>query len=686
MIIILDLTIARQVIGFVYLFVIPGVLIVILLDLVELNKIEFILFSVGFSCIFLMFAGLLTNEIGYLLGINNPLTTTNLMVVLNSCVVMFEALIFLFRDNFSNIFSKKLMLSLHFLPFLLVVGLPILSIAGGITTYMHSNNSLVLLLPLAISLTFIVGISYTKITPKIYFIIIFAIAISLLLCPSLISKYLTSFASDNPIEHYLFKVTKTNGYWNHSLFGYDISYGRVNSMLSVTVLPEIYSLLLNMDDTWIMKIFYPILFSLVPIALYNFWQKSCGYKRAFIAAFLLMADFTFYSEMLGLCRQIVAEVFTALLLITMFHPRMNKAKRIICFMAFSAALVVSHYAVAEIFSFFISLALILFFITKQPRKITVGMVVFLNVLMFLWYVYISNAATFNSFISYGEHVYAQLTDFFSLESRGSMVLRGLGLEPPPTIWNAFSRAFVYITELFIMIGFIGLIANKKNFHLRIEKEYFVFIIISVMFLIMLIVTPGLARTMNMTRFYHILLFFIAPLFTLGIENVLQLVIKRRKELYVSILAGVVLVPYFLFQSGFVYEIVKVSSYSLPLSSYRMDPVFLISRGYFTECDIYSALWLSRYNNVDDLSVYADYYSIPNVLTNYGMIYRGNLKILLNNTNLSTDSVVYFNKVNIVDGFIQGESLLNITSYVNIFNSSNKIYSNGVSEILKTAES
>ncbi|MEM3378387.1 MAG: DUF2206 domain-containing protein [Candidatus Bathyarchaeia archaeon] len=684
--IILDLPFVTQVIGFVYLFIIPGMLIVILLDLIEINKTEFILFSVGFSCIFLMFIGFLTNEIGYLLCINNPLTKMNLIIVLNSFVVMFEALIFLFRAKFSNIFSKKTMLQLRSLSFLLVIGIPILSIAGGMTTYISASNFLVLLLTIAISLIFIVGINYTKITPKVYVVFVFAIAISLLLCPSLISKYLTSFASDNPIEHYLFKVTKTNEYWNSSLYGYDTSYGRVNAMLSVTILPTIYSSLLNLDDTWVMKIFYPILFSFVPVALYNFWQMRIGHKKAFIAAFLLMADFTFYSEMLGLCRQIVAELFFALLLITIFHPRMRQTERFICFMAFSGGLIFSHYALAEIFSFFISLALILFFIKSKPIKITVATVVFFNVLLFLWYIYISNAATFNSFIFFGQHVYVQLTDFFNLESRGSMVLRGLGLEPPPTIWNAVGRAFVYITELFILIGFIALITNKKNSHLKIEKEYFVFIVLSVLFLIMLIVVPGLARTMNMTRFYHILLFFIAPLFALGIEKLLQILIKRRKDLYISILAGVILVPYFLFQSGFVYEIVKVRSHSLPLSSYRMDPVFLISRGYFTEFDIYSALWLSRYNDIDDLSVYADSYSIFNLLTNYGMIYRDNMKILLNNTNLLSNSVVYFNNVNMFNGFIQEGSLINITRCEDIFYSSNKIYSNGASEILKTVES
>lgn len=664
-------------------------LIVILLKLLELNKIEFILFSVGFSSAFLMFTGLLTNELGYLLGLENPLTTANLMIVLNVFIVMFEALIFLFDSKFSYFFTAKMMFSLSPLQFLLIIALPILGIGGAITTSVYANSFLALLLIITISLTFAIGISCRKIkVPNIYPIIVFAVAISLLLSASFLSRYLISFASDNPVEHYLFRVTKTNGYWNQSLFGYDISYGRTNSMLSVTVLPTIYSLLLNMDDTWVMKILYPTLLAMIPLGLYVFWQKSVGYKRAFIAAFLLMADFTFYSEMLGLCRQIVAELFVVLLLMTIFDSTIDKTKRKLCLLTFIFGLVVSHYAIAIIFSFFISSALILLIITKRlNRKITLGTVIYLNVLMFLWYIYTSNATTFNSFITYGEYVYAQLGEFFSLESRGSMVLRGLGLEPPPTIWNGFSRVFFYVTELFIIIGFIGLIKNKRNLYLKVGEEHSILITISVTFLIILIVVPGLARTMNMTRFYHFILFFIAPLFILGIENILQWTTKRRKELYVSVLAIIVLVPYFLFQSGFIYEIVKIRSYSLPLSSYRMDLLFLNSRGYFAECDVHAALWLSKYHNINNnsLTVYADYSSIRNLLINYGMIYRGNLKILLNATDLSVKGIIYFNGANMIEGLFPGSSLSNITDYADVFHSSNIIYTNSISEILQFVE-
>jgi len=195
--------------------------------------------------------------------------------------------------------------------------------------------------------------------------------------------------------------------------------------------------------------------------------------------------------------------------------------------------------------------------------------------------------------------------------------------------------------------------------------------------------PGLANTMNMTRFYHILLFFLAPLCVLGAEFLVKLVSRRQTQLGAPILLLIVLVPYFLFQIGCVYEITGTQSWSLPLSKHRMDTVFLRSKiGYFDECEVFGALWMSKNVDVENTRTYADAPSLYFVLTSYGMIYRGNMEMLSNVTELSTNDNVYLNRANVVDGVIIGSDLFNVTSISHILGFASKIYSSGECEIYR----
>ena len=59
--VLLDVPVARQIIGFLYLTFIPGIIIIKLLKIDELDRLEMVLFSIGLSVAFLMLAGLSIN-------------------------------------------------------------------------------------------------------------------------------------------------------------------------------------------------------------------------------------------------------------------------------------------------------------------------------------------------------------------------------------------------------------------------------------------------------------------------------------------------------------------------------------------------------------------------------------------------------------------------------------------------
>jgi len=678
-----DIPVARQILGFAYFTFVPGFILVNALRLDEIDMVEIVLFSVGLSVAFLMLGGLLINEFCFLFGSSEPLSLFPVMIILNSFILIGSFIVNLRKERFELLkvkISRVPPLALLFL------SLPVLSVVGAIWVNAYANNLILLCLIMTIALLFGVGIiSKRALPPKLYSVAVLTIAISLLFHSSLIFKYL-AFGSDIGVEYLIFKTTQDNAYWSSiPIYGGD-TYGRINSMLSVTILPTVYSTLLNMNAMQVLIVLRPLIFCFVPLTLYQLWQKGFGKKAAFAAAFLLMAQDTFYSEMLGLTRQMIAELFFALLLLVIMNKKIERSSKTMCFMIFSVALVTSHYALAEIFVFFISIAyLSLVLMKRQNQNITITMVAFFLVVMFAWYIFTASSAVFDSFLSFGSYVTDQLDQFFNLASRGETVLRGLGLESAPTFWNTISRAFAYLTELLIGLGFVELIRRRKN--TNVEREYFMFTTIAVAFLVALIAVPALAKTLNMTRFYHLLLFFMSPLCVLGASFLVKLMSKRRIEIKVSIVLLIVLVPYFLFQTGFVYEVTESQSWSVPLSGYRLDSLYLYRYlGCIYEQDIYGAYWVSENVDVEYSEIYADRPSKNSILSCYGMIYSDNIEILSNVTTLSENSIVYLSHVNVVDGFVVSSGYIwNTTSLSQVFDSMDKVYSNGGCEIYKNGK-
>ena len=82
-VIILDIPIIRQVIAFLYLSFVPGFVILKFLKLTETMLAEKLLFIVGLSLAFLMFTGLLINEIFFALSISMPLSSIHLLISLS---------------------------------------------------------------------------------------------------------------------------------------------------------------------------------------------------------------------------------------------------------------------------------------------------------------------------------------------------------------------------------------------------------------------------------------------------------------------------------------------------------------------------------------------------------------------------------------------------------------------------
>lgn len=676
--VVFNIPIARQVIGFLYLTFIPGIILLRVLQLDELEITELIIFSAGLSIAFLMFTGLLINELGSLIGILKPLSLFPLMIILNGFVLVLSFSICLKDKNLSIIHAENIHIAISDL--LLFIPL-ILSVIGVLLVNAFPSSNYVLLLMIISISVLVIYASVSKRIHSKYPLILLIIAVALLLHVSLVSSHLNG-QTDIHLEYYLFKFTEKNSYWSSNISYTNIAYARTNSMLSVTLLPTIFSELLNMEGTWILKIVYPLIFSLVPLGLYHLYKRQIEKRVAFMSTFFFMANFAFFYEIVGIAKQMIAELFFILLFIVLLNKKMSPLKKRVCFIIFSGGLILSHYSMAYIFLFIIVFTMVFqFFMKNKKGSISISFIVLFFTIQFAWYIYSSRSAPFNVLNEFIGDVSRGLSaNFFKFESRGRSVQQAIGLVSTTSFGHSIGRIFAYATQFFIVFGFLASLIRRKK--MAIDLEYLIMSTLSMTLLMLGIILPFFARGLNMIRFYHIELFFLAPFCILGGKVFFEHVLKRKTKSYLLVL--IVLVPFFLYQTDFIYEITRDDSWSIPLSKYRMDVTRQIELGVLDEQDVVGAQWLSKFVDYERIPIYADYAAYYSVLGGgYGMIYREFLNLIDRNTIVAAESIVYLRRVNTVSESFWVRGSLSNFSEIN-FNPDNvtKIYSNGGCEIYK----
>jgi uncharacterized membrane protein len=606
---------------------------------------------------------------------------------MNILVLLMASLIYLRGKDIEDLFRGTVKISLA--P-LILISLPIIGVVGAVWTGIGGSNFILLFMIIAIAILFGVVSLKKNISAETCALAVFLISITLLFHSTLVSPYI--YGTDIHDETYVFKTTLQNSFWNSTFTMSGSFLGRENSMLGVTILPTVYSTIMGMSATWILKIVYPLIFSFVPLCLYALWSSRFGRKTAIVSAFLLMAQLSFFTELLGVTRQMVGELFFILLFLVFLNKKLDSTHMRIYYVIFGFSLITSHYALAVIFLSFIFVAWLYPLVFKRKTlKVSISLVALFLVMMFCWYIYVSSASTFQSIVSISDYVYHGIGDFFNPASRGSDVMKGIGVQAVESSWQLISRIFAYLTEIFIAFGFIILILIARAKKSSLDKEYVIFSTLSMLLLVACIALPRFASTLNMSRFYHIVLFFLAPFFVLGCTSLAGFLTKKRREIVSALLVACILIPYLLFQTGFVYEVAGDQSWSVPLSKYRMDPILLKgSFGYVDEPSVYGAEWLSKTIARNSL-VYADLLSASFELRDYGM-FDPNREIVFNSSILLPNSAklnltiaphapIFMSQLNVIYGKILGMNLArNSTDFAYCMTNLNKVYSNGDCDI------
>ena len=680
----------RSVIGFVYLMFVPGLVILRLFRFKDLTNSEKMLFVVCLNLAFLMLIGLVVNMIGPSMGFSNPLST-DLLVFALSLVLL--PLSLAGGSGFAFETGKKRSRSLFFA--VLFAFLLILGFIGIMALNYYGTNIFLLLVLGLIGVTVCAAFLKKALLPSYALpLLLLVFSVILLFFVSNDTAIYTSFLTgkgDQWIEFYAFKSTSDMSQWvltatsspsTPSLFP-------TYSMLSVTILPTIFERITGVTGVWVFKLLYPAIVCFMGIGTYVLYRTQTSSKVAFLAAFFFLA--VSVGKGWGSDKQLVAQLFFAALFFLLLKKGLPRLKRNFLFLIFSFGLVVSHYSLAYLFMIITVIAWFFLWFRNYARtgsfsfdqiEIPFDLVIIYLTIAFSWYAFVNASEALYQILDTISTVMTSFGQFFNIGSRGTALI-GLGVVQTPTVLHQISAGFFFLTEFLIVFGFLWIFfKDRMNF----AFEYRLFAAISVAIIVANLMFPRLADTFLMSRFYQTTLIILAPLAMIGGKVILNRIprLKIKKKLVYPILAILIFVPFFLFQTGFTYEVAGVENEALTLDLGRWDNFKLY---YFIVDgrDVAGATWLSEHTNVSNIILFADYRAQQSSLTAYGMIGRGQIALLLNETNpiVTNDQFIFLRPVNVNEGLIDGfDAVFNSSKLSPIIKNAPKVYSSGGCEIYK----
>ena len=342
-----------------YIFV-PGLLISFILRIKKLSLWENLLLVVGLSIVFLEFGGLLLNILLPLFGVQGPLALQNLVFGFDVFVVLLFIFSWLRTEQFAIQVQMPRRTRGEKVLYVLPVFFPVLGILGAIRLNNGGSNILTLILLGAIALySLMLVLLRAKIAVDLYPYAIFFIGMASLFTTSLRSWYITGH--DIEREFYFFQLTNTSHIWNATL--YQDAY---NACLSITILPTVLTNLLAIEDMYVYKVIFQILFALASVIVFFLMKHYTTPVLAFLSVFFLMSFPTFFNDMPMLNRQEIGFLFFGLVLYMMLLSELSLAMRRILFGIFASAVVVSHYSTNYVLLALALFVYILTFIVSRP--------------------------------------------------------------------------------------------------------------------------------------------------------------------------------------------------------------------------------------------------------------------------------------------------------------------------------
>jgi len=443
----------RAILGFVFLITIPGLLIILCLKIRNINFWEYLVYTIGLSVSFIMFAGLAVNWILPWFNITDkPLSLYPILICFDT--ILLTLWLIAHKRNEDNVhllifpfdeYEKKRG-KFNFIPkltsfswidriFIIIpFFFPVLAILGAFILNNNGPNYLTMIMLGGIAIyVLLVVIFRDKLNENVYPWAILMISLSILLSWWFRSWCVSGI--DSNAEFLVFQITKNNFFWEIIQLRKDYS-----SMLSLTILPTILSNLLKVNDYFIFKLFFQIIFSFVPLIIFLIFKKFIkNIPLVFLGSLFFIIQPYFITIPI---RQEIAFLFFSLMLLVLFSKEINPKIRNLLFVIFGFSMIISHYSTAYIALaiFLLTYIFILIYKILENRKIKKGklkpeqkeqfyltgiIILLLLVFGFLWYSQITPTA--DGLINFAQESISNMGNIFSedVQAEGNSPLQNL---------------------------------------------------------------------------------------------------------------------------------------------------------------------------------------------------------------------------------------------------------------------
>jgi len=370
---------------------------------------------------------------------------------------------------------------------------------------------------------------------KLYPIVLYVIALAIILSVTLASwQYIVG--TDSHLAYY---------FAQEALSGWDASIAHPgNSAIGDVLFAPTLGI-------WFMfKIFYPMMFALVPVVLYYIYKKFLTDTEAFLACLFFISVPPFTMEIPLITRQMFAELFLALFFLALVSDYKRFPKAIMLIVC-GGMVIMGHYSLGIVLivitiAYFLITSIMRGFKYKLQTPLWInGIVMLVLVSGGIAYYYTVAGGTPLQFmvaivpvklhvgsypigympndpaanITSGKPV-AILTGGEKVglvESYDNIMQAALGLDfLKASVLGKVYRVIQFCTFILLAIGtFYSLF--KKRVRQLLKPEYLALIIISIGILGLCILSPGFASILNGTRWYHIALFTLAPMLVIGMK-------------------------------------------------------------------------------------------------------------------------------------------------------------------------
>jgi uncharacterized membrane protein len=339
--------------GLRYPFVVPGLGLFLLVGLptaLLMVKVDWrtsgIAERLGYSLVttllLLMFGGLLINTILPLLGITDALGRIPVLILGD---VLVAALLIWRRGRLAwrprGMRSFRLTLQEKTVTRLSVASV-VLAVIGASRLNNGAGDSVsVVMLGLALLTLVLLFLWRDRLDPAVISFVIYALALALLFMTSMRGWYTTGH--DIQREYRVFELTKIHGNWSIGRFR-----DAYNACLSITILPTMLWEVTKIQDPYIYKALYQVMFALCPVLIYRLSLRFTTPTISLIGVTYLLCFPTFSNDMAFLNRQEIAFLFITAILLVLTNDAMTLRQRRLWVAAFSLGLIVSHYSSAVV--------------------------------------------------------------------------------------------------------------------------------------------------------------------------------------------------------------------------------------------------------------------------------------------------------------------------------------------------